>query len=103
MTIEKLARALYEPLVVDENPCYVTQWDRLPEEAREVWRSCARSILPLIAAELAGVARAEAVKFERLGMTLSEGEQRDRVFARSRTATDIALAIEAHARKMGEA
>lgn len=93
MTIEKLARALYEPLVIDENPCDVTQWDRLPEEAREVWRSCARSILPLIAAELAGVAR-------------EHHEHGDEWYRHNKMATvgqTIALAIEAHARKVGEA
>ena len=94
MTIEKLARALYEPPVIDENPCDVTQWDRLPEEAREVWRSCARSILPLIAAELAGVARGMHYSAKN-PTTFNEGY--------NEAVQNVALAIEAHARKMGEA
>ena len=120
MTIEKLARALYEPLVIDENPCDVTQWDRLPEEAREVWRSCARSILPLIAAELAGVAR-DPKLIDQVSRGLAagwrgnpnmSGDDRDFMHPSMRRRHDeksadacefIALAIEAHARKMGEA
>ena len=100
MTIEELARALYEPLVVDENPCDVTQWDRLPEEAREVWRSCARSILPLIATELAGVLR----KKTRGDVLLAGGEMSA---SELRTAMAVLSWASAsmldHARKMGEA
>jgi len=88
MIIEELASAIFRAQAVS-----TCEWEDADEDIRESCRVYARAVLPLIAAELAGVAR-------------EHHEHGDEWYRHNKMATvgqTIALAIEAHARKVGEA
>jgi len=96
MTIEELARALLDAL--QAQGAYVGELET-PDgsvviDGEICPASVVRALLPLIAAELAGVA---------MGMIGMKDESMSYDAGWNNCAEDIALAIEAHARKMGEA
>lgn len=95
MTIEKLSKALLDAL--QAQGAYVGELETPDGSVAIDGEVCpalvVRALLPLIAAELAGVAR-------------EHYEHGDEWYRHNKIATvgqTIALAIEAHARKMGEA
>lgn len=108
MTIEELARALLDALQAQGT--YVGELET-PDgsvviDGEICPASVVRALLPFIAAELAGVARGRAEKFRIVKEQLEEAmmvkaTNDARIIENSYR--DAAHAIEAHARKMGEA